>query len=77
MGDGGPGIAVSGEGELPIGSDGFGEVGGVRPGADQSSKAAFGKSTFAKTWFLLLKIRHSAHQSSKKQKCFQARFSTF
>ena len=49
----------------------------VRPGADQSSKAAFGKSAFAKTCFLLLKIRHGAHQSSKKQKCFRARFGTF
>ena len=47
----------------------------VRQGADQSSKAAFGKSAFAKTYFLLLKIRHGAHQSSKKQKCFRARFS--
>ena len=49
----------------------------IRPGADQSSKAAFGKSDFAKTCFLLLKIRHGAHQSSKKQKCFPARFGTF
>ena len=29
----------------------------LRPGADQSSKAAFGKSAFAKSCFLLLKIR--------------------
>ena len=51
---------------------------GVRPCADQTSKAAFGKSAFAKTCYLLLKIRHGAHQSSKKQKCFRtllARFS--
>ena len=40
----------------------------LRPGADQSSKAAFCKSAFAKTCFLLLKIWHGAHQSSKKQK---------
>ena len=31
----------------------------------------------ARTCFLLLKIRHGAHQSRKKQKCFRARFSTF
>ena len=49
----------------------------LRPGADQSSKADFGKSAFAKTCFPLLKIRHGAHQSSKKQKCFPARFGTF
>ena len=30
--------------------------GPLRPGTDQSSKAAFGKSDFAKTCFLLLKI---------------------
>ena len=48
----------------------------VRPGADQSSKAAFGKSALAKTCFLLLKIR-LAHIKSKKQKCFRARFGTF
>ena len=46
----------------------------LRPGAHQSSKAAFGKSAFAKTCFLLLKIRHGAHQSSKKQKCFLSTF---
>ena len=49
----------------------------LRPGADQSSKAAFGKGAFAKTCFLLLNIRLGAHQSSKKQKCFRARLSTF
>ena len=49
----------------------------VRPDADQSSKAAFGKSAFAKTCFLLLKIRHGAHQCSKNQKCFRARFGMF
>ena len=49
----------------------------LRLGADQSSKAAFGKSAFAKTCFLLLKIRHGAHQSRKKKKCFRARFGTF
>ena len=32
------------------------QYGTIRPGADQSNKAAFGKSTFAKTCFLLLKI---------------------
>ena len=60
--------------------DGCGSVAFVywlRPGAHQSSKAAFGKSAFAKTCFLLLKIRHGAYQSSKKQKCFRARFGTF
>ena len=39
----------------------------LRPGADQSSKAAFGKSAFAKTYFLLLKIR-LAHISRAKSK---------
>ena len=36
-------------------------------------RACFSKSAFAKTCFVLLKIR-LAHQSSKKQKCFRARF---
>ena len=46
----------------------------LRPGADQSSKAAFGKCAFAKTCFLLLKIRHGAHQSSKKAKMLSSTF---
>ena len=33
------------------------KFGTLRPGTDQSRKAAFGKSAFAKTCFLLLKIR--------------------
>ena len=43
----------------------------LRPGADQSSKAAFGKSAFAKTCSNVassVKDRTGAHQSSKKQK---------
>ena len=39
----------------------------LRPGADQSSKAAFGKSAFAKTCFLLLKI-WLAHTNRAKSK---------
>ena len=39
----------------------------LRPGADQSSKAAFGKSAFAKTCFLLLTIR-LAHINRAKSK---------
>ena len=51
----------------------------VRPGADQSSKAAFDKSTFAKTCLNVLSFvtdMTGAHQSSKKQKYFRARFGT-
>ena len=39
----------------------------LRPCADQSSKAAFGKSAFAKTCFLLFKIR-LAHINRAKSK---------
>ena len=49
----------------------------LRPGADQSSKAAFGKSAFAKTCSNVLYFvidMTGAHQSSKKQKYFRARF---
>ena len=49
----------------------------VRPGTDQSSKAAFGKSAFAKTCSNVLssvKDMTGAHQSSKKQKYFRAHF---
>ena len=52
----------------------------IRPGADQSSKAAFGKSAFAKTCSNVLhfvKDMTGAHQSSKKQKYFRARFGTY
>ena len=52
----------------------------VRPDADQSSKAAFGKSSFAITCSNVLsfvKDTTDAHQSSKKQKCFRTRFRTF
>ena len=51
----------------------------LRPGADQSSKAVFGKSAFAKTCSNVLsfvKDMTGAHQSSKKQKYFRARFGT-
>ena len=51
----------------------------LRPGADQFSKAAFGKSTFAKTCSNVLsfaKDMTGTHQSSKKQKYFRARFGT-
>ena len=51
----------------------------LRPGAHQSSKAAFGKSAFAKTCYNVLsfvKDTTGAHQSSKKQKYFRARFGT-
>ena len=49
----------------------------VRPGAHQSSKADFSKSAFAKTCSNVLpfvKDMTGAHQSSKKQKYFRARF---
>ena len=48
------------------------------PGADQSSKAALGKSTFAKTCFLLLKIRLAHINRAKSKNAFEyilARFS--
>ena len=51
----------------------------IRPGTDQSSKAAFGKSAFAKTFSNVLsfvKDKIGAHQSSKKQKYFRTRFGT-
>ena len=51
----------------------------LRPNADQSSKAAFGKSSFAKTSSNVLSFvidMTGAHQSSKKQKYFRARFGT-
>ena len=50
----------------------------LRPGADQSSKVAFGKSAFAKTCFLLLKIRLAHINRAKSKKAFEhvlARFS--
>ena len=52
----------------------------LRPGADQSSKADCGKSAFAKTCSYVLsfvKDTTGAHQSSKNQICFRARFGTF
>ena len=51
----------------------------VRPSADQSSKSAFGKSALAKTFSNVLSFvvdMTGAHQSSKKQKYFRARFGT-
>ena len=51
----------------------------LRLGADQSSKYAFGKNAFVKTCSNLLYIvidMTGAHQSSKKQKYFRARFGT-
>ena len=50
----------------------------LRPGADQSSKAAFGKSAFAQTCFLLLKIRLVHINRAKSKNAFEhalARFS--
>ena len=43
----------------------------LRPGADQSSKAAFGKSTFAKTCFLLLRIRLAHINRAKSKNAFE------
>ena len=43
----------------------------LRPGADQSSKAAFGKSAFAKTCFLLLKIRLAHTNLAKSKNAFE------
>ena len=43
----------------------------VRPGADQSSKAAFGKSAFAKTCFLLLKIPLAHINRAKSKNAFE------
>ena len=45
----------------------------LRPGADQSSKAAFGKSAFAKMCCLLLKIR-LAHINRAKSKMLSSTF---
>ena len=42
-----------------------------RPGADQSSKATFGKSAFAKTCFLLLKIRLAHINLAKSKNAFE------
>ena len=41
------------------------------------TKLLLAKALLLKTCFLLLKIRHGAHQSSKKKKCFRARFGKF
>ena len=43
----------------------------LRPGADQSSKAAFGKSAFAKTSFILLKIRLAHINRAKSKNAFE------
>ena len=54
-------------------------ISSIRPGAHHSSKAAFGKSAFAETCSDLLYFvidMTGAHQSSKKQKYFRARFGT-
>ena len=45
----------------------------LRPGADQSSKVAFGKSAFAKTCSLFLKIR-LAHINRAKAKMLSSTF---
>ena len=45
--------------------------GELRPGADQSSKAAFGKSAFAKTCFLLLKKRLAHSNRAKSKNAFE------
>ena len=49
----------------------------VRPGADQSSKAAFGKSAFAETCFLLLKIRLAHINRAKSKNAFEYVLSPF
>ena len=46
-------------------------LGNVRPGADLCSKAAFGKSAFAKTNFLLLKIRLAHTNLAKSKNAFE------
>ena len=43
----------------------------LRPGADQSSKAAFDKSAFAKACFLLLKIRLAHINRAKSKNAFE------
>ena len=43
----------------------------LRPGADQSSKAAFSKHAFAKTCFLLLKIRPAHINRAKSKNAFE------
>ena len=43
----------------------------LRPGADQPSKAAFGKSAFAKTCFLLLKTRLAHTNRAKSKNAFE------
>ena len=43
----------------------------LRPAADQSSKAAFGKIAFAKTCFLLLKIRLAHINRAKSKNAFE------
>ena len=43
----------------------------LTPGADQSSKAAFGKSAFTKTFFLLLKIRLPHINRTKSKNAFE------
>ena len=43
----------------------------VRPGADQSSKAAFGKSAFAKTCCVLLKIRLAHINQANSKNAFE------
>ena len=55
------------------------QLNSLRPGADQSSKTAFGKSAFVKTCSNVLsfvKDMTGAHQSSKRQKYFRAHFGT-